>query len=128
MNITNINSSAYNLDRVYNNQANGTIRQEPKEKPEPPSVEDIVSMLTSKLGLNDNQMIELKKIVQDSMTKLDEEAKTSETENSDKKTAMNKMKSIMDEMDEKIKGILSDDQLKAFEAMINRRKSGMEQA
>lgn len=127
MNITSINSSAYNLDKVYNNRSTGDVRMEPKEKPEPPSADDIVSMLTSKLGLNDNQMIELKKIVQESMSKLDEESQASEESNTDNKTAMNKMKSIMDEMDEKIKGILSEDQLKVFENMISKRKSEMPQ-
>lgn len=123
MNITSINSSVYNLDKVYNNQSAGAAKMDMKERPEPPSAEDIVSMLTTKLGLNDNQMIELKKIVQESMAQLDEQSQVSEESNSDKKTAMNTMKTIMDEMDEKIKGILNEDQLKIFENMISKRNA-----
>lgn len=104
-------------------------------RPEPPSVDKIVSQLTSKLGLNDNQAIELKKVIQSNMKSM--EANRSEQGGKPaagvappaggmrgpSKDMQDKMKSQISEMDTQVKKLLNPDQLKTFNAMIAERDS-----
>ena len=124
MDISGINSStSADLLKELLKKQEAQKTDQTKKKHQPPSIEQIVSQLTAKLGLNDNQMIELKKIIQTNMKSMDEERETNMAQGVDKKTGMENMKAGMDKMNEQIKSILTPDQITTFDKFLEESKA-----
>jgi hypothetical protein len=128
MSITGISSNYSSVNELVglNSSQRNEELQETEKKRERPSIETMVSQFQAKLGLNDNQMIDLKKIFQKSFSAMDEEMKSNQTQNFDPKTMHSKMKANMDKMNEDINGILTDEQKTAFSKFLEERNPKIE--
>jgi hypothetical protein len=84
----------------------------------PPSVDSMLSQLTAKLGLNDNQMADLKNILNKSLSSLTSTDQSGQVQNGSTNANNSQTKSILDNMNMQIKGILNPDQLATFNNML----------
>lgn len=123
MSISGISNSTSTTD-VYSTTSStqSATTKKTGNRPEPPSTDQMLSMLSSKLGLNDNQMAEIKTILQKFNASREEEMSTEETQSEDQNAKKAEMDSKMEELNNSIMNVLSDDQKTIFQSMISSRK------
>lgn len=126
MSITGINNSSSSIYGLQNtNNASGTFKTDGTDmKREPPDINKMVSDLTSMLGLNDNQMIQLKSILQKSFSENESSQSTSSTDATanSKYSMRTKMKEKMDQMNNSIMNILTSEQQDKFQTFLSNMK------
>lgn len=123
MSISGISNSTSTTD-VYSTTSStqSSTTKKTGNRPEPPSTEQMLSMLSSKLGLNDNQMAEIKTILQKFNASREEEMSTEETQSEEQSAKKAEMDSKMEELNNSIMNVLSDDQKTIFQNMLSSRK------
>jgi hypothetical protein len=121
MDINGISSSKYSSYSV--NQSSTTSTH--SKKREKPDANKIVSELTSKLGLNDNQVIAIKKLVQNSLSQ--DPMSALNTSSTDSTSAKKAMESKMNQLDSDISDLLTADQKSAYEKLVADRKANAPQ-
>jgi hypothetical protein len=86
------------------------------------SVEDHVKILKDSLRLNDDQAIKITRILEDQR----EEMTTAKVENKDDRKAMRTvMQEIMSKTNEKVKKILTDEQVEQYNKLLKARQQNM---
>jgi len=95
---------------------------QPKAKPQRMSTEDRVKILKDSLKLNDEQSVKITKILEDQR----EEMTTAMNENRDNRDAMQTArKEIMKKSDEQIKAVLTEDQAKKYDEILQQLRTRM---
>jgi Spy/CpxP family protein refolding chaperone len=95
---------------------------QPKAKPQRMSIEDRVKILKDSLKLNDEQSVKITKILEDQR----EEMTTAMNENRDNRDAMQTArKEIMKKSDEQIKAVLTEDQAKKYDEILQQLRTRM---
>lgn len=128
MDINGISSSAYSIYESTKSTSTTSASSSSNSKESTaagrnggkPDANQIVSMLTSKLGLNDNQVIEIKRLIQQSLADDPSSALQSSTDGSAAKKSMD---AKMEQLDSDIESLLSDDQKVAYEKLVEERKT-----
>ncbi len=128
MDINGISSSAYSIyestkaDSTNSTNSNSNTKESTASGRNggKPDANQIVSMLTSKLGLNDNQVIDIKRLIQKSLS---EDPSTALQSSTDGSAAKKSMDAKMEQLDSDIESLLSDDQKAAYEKLVEERKN-----